>query len=102
VTCTYCGATSMVVGSIVKQQAPPDPRGARALARLFHEMHGVDLSRDSTAMDRLGTAWTKAMTELQAVPRTRINLPFITATDKGPLHFDREIDLRDVQRLIGH
>jgi len=102
VTCTYCGATSMVVGSIVKQQAPADPRGARALARLFHEMHGVDLSRDTAAMDRLGMAWTKAMTELQAVPRTRINLPFLTATENGPLHFDREIDLREAQRLLSH
>ena len=54
----------------------------------FKNDHGVDLASDSMAGQRLKEAAEKAKIELSQVQQTQINLPFITATDAGPLHLD--------------
>jgi molecular chaperone DnaK len=54
----------------------------------FKGDHGVDLGNDKMAMQRLKEAAEKAKIELSQVAQTQINLPFITATDAGPLHLD--------------
>lgn len=54
----------------------------------------VDVTKDEMAMKRLATAWTKAEAELSHAARTEINLPFITATPNGPVHYQREVDRR--------
>ncbi|MFQ5750617.1 MAG: molecular chaperone DnaK, partial [bacterium] len=54
----------------------------------FKKQEGVDLSKDSMAVQRLKEAAEKAKCELSTVAQTEINLPFITATDSGPKHLN--------------
>jgi molecular chaperone DnaK len=65
-----------------------DERVMEWLVTSFKNDHGVDLSKDKMAMQRLKEAAEKAKIELSQVAQTQINLPFITATDSGPLHLD--------------
>ncbi|MBO4395046.1 MAG: molecular chaperone DnaK, partial [Eubacterium sp.] len=57
----------------------------------FKKQEGVDLSTDKMAMQRLKEAAEKAKKELSASTTTNINLPFITATQEGPKHFDMNL-----------
>ena len=61
------------------------------LAKSFKGDHGVDLTKDPMAAQRLKEAAEKAKIELSQTQSTQINLPFITATDAGPLHLDYEL-----------
>ncbi len=54
----------------------------------FKAKEGVDLSGDKMALQRLKEAAEKAKKELSTAMTTNINLPFITATNEGPKHFD--------------
>ena len=54
----------------------------------FKNANGVDLSADKMASQRLKEAAEKAKIELSQVTSTDINLPFVTATDAGPLHLE--------------
>src|SRR3954469_22874189 len=54
----------------------------------FKNAHGVDLSKDRMAMQRLKEAAEKAKIELSSLQETSINLPFVTATPDGPLHME--------------
>lgn len=54
----------------------------------FRREHGVDLSQDKMAMQRLKEAAEKAKIELSSLQSTNINLPFISANESGPLHLD--------------
>jgi molecular chaperone DnaK len=65
-----------------------DQRVMDWLVDSFKGDHGVDLGNDKMAMQRLKEAAEKAKIELSQVAQTQINLPFITATDAGPLHLD--------------
>lgn len=65
-----------------------DERIVEYLVAEFKKSHGVDLSKDKMAMQRLKEAAEKAKHELSSVASTNINLPFITATDAGPQHMD--------------
>ena len=65
-----------------------DERVIQWLVDSFNNDHGVDLSKDNMAAQRLKEAAEKAKIELSASQSTQINLPFITATDAGPLHMD--------------
>ncbi|MCP1101289.1 molecular chaperone DnaK [Aequitasia blattaphilus] len=57
----------------------------------FKKTEGVDLSSDKMALQRLKEAAEKAKKELSASTTTNINLPFITATNEGPKHFDMNL-----------
>ncbi|MCR4797094.1 MAG: molecular chaperone DnaK [Lachnospiraceae bacterium] len=57
----------------------------------FKAKEGVDLSGDKMALQRLKEAAEKAKKELSAATTTNINLPFITATNDGPKHFDMDL-----------
>jgi molecular chaperone DnaK len=61
--------------------------------------HGVDLSKDRMAMQRLKEAAEKAKIELSQVAETEINLPFITATADGPLHLLRTLTRSEFQKM---
>ena len=54
----------------------------------FKKEHGVDLSKDKMALQRLKDAAEKAKKDLSGVSTTQISLPFITASAEGPLHFE--------------
>ncbi len=57
----------------------------------FKKMEGIDLSGDKMALQRLKEAAEKAKKELSSATTTNINLPFITATEEGPKHFDMDL-----------
>ena len=69
------------------------------LVASFKGDHGVDLSTDAMAMQRLKEAAEKAKIELSQTPSSQINLPFVTATDKGPLHLDYTLSRAKFQEL---
>ena len=72
------------------------------LVTQFKAAHGVDLSKDRMATQRLKEAAEKAKIELSQVPQTQINLPFITATANGPLHLDESLTRAKFQELTAH
>ena len=72
------------------------------LVESFKGGHNVDLSKDNMAMQRLKEAAEKAKIELSQVQQTQINLPFITATDQGPLHLDESLSRSRFQDLTAN
>ncbi|HEY5422021.1 MAG TPA: molecular chaperone DnaK, partial [Ilumatobacteraceae bacterium] len=69
------------------------------LVQQFKAGHGVDLSSDRMAGQRLKEAAEKAKIELSQVQQTQINLPFITATAEGPLHLDEALTRAKFQEM---
>jgi len=65
-----------------------DERIIRWLVEQFKMDHGIDLTRDRQAMQRLKEAAEKAKIELSGVMSTNISLPFIAMGPQGPLHID--------------
>ena len=65
----------------------------------FKNDHGVDLGNDPMAIQRLKEAAEKAKIELSQVQQTQVNLPFITATNEGPLHLDYSLSRAKFQEL---
>jgi molecular chaperone DnaK len=61
------------------------------MVKTFKDNHGVDLSKDKMATQRLKEAAEKAKKELSSATETSINLPFITATAEGPLHLEETL-----------
>ena len=61
------------------------------LADSFMAEHGVDLRKDNMALQRLKEAAEKAKKELSSAQTTKINLPFITVSEAGPLHMDMDL-----------
>ncbi len=65
----------------------------------FKNAHGVDLSADRMALQRLKEAAEKAKIELSQVAETTINLPFVTATAEGPLHLEMKLKRSEFERM---
>lgn len=61
------------------------------IADEFQKENGVDLKSDKMSLQRLKEAAEKAKKELSSTMTTNINLPFITATQNGPLHLNMDI-----------
>ncbi len=76
-----------------------DQRVIDWLVQQFKAAHGVDLSADRMAGQRLKEAAEKAKIELSQVQQTQINLPFITATAEGPLHLDESLTRAKFQEM---
>src|ERR1700710_3085400 len=76
-----------------------DQRVVEYLVKTFNGQHGVDLSKDKMAMQRLREAAEKAKIELSQSSQTGINLPYITASAEGPLHLDTTLTRAEFQRL---
>ncbi len=57
----------------------------------FKNKEGIDLSNDKMALQRLKEAAEKAKKELSSSTTTNINLPFITANETGPKHFEMDL-----------
>jgi molecular chaperone DnaK len=69
------------------------------LVKTFKDNHGVDLSADRMAMQRLKEAAEKAKIELSQVSEATVNLPFITATADGPLHLEQKLTRAEFERM---
>ncbi|MEV1331787.1 molecular chaperone DnaK [Micromonospora costi] len=76
-----------------------DQRIIDHLVKTFRGEHGIDLSQDKMAMQRLKEAAEKAKIELSAATTTNINLPYITAGASGPLHLDVTLSRAEFQRM---
>jgi molecular chaperone DnaK len=76
-----------------------DQRVIDWLVKEFKNAHGVDLSKDRMALQRLKEAAEKAKIELSQVMETTINLPFITATAEGPLHLEMKLSRSEFERM---
>jgi molecular chaperone DnaK len=76
-----------------------DERVVKHLVQTFNAQHGIDLSKDKLAMQRLREAAEKAKIELSGAQQTNINLPYITAGAEGPLHLDVTISRAEFQRM---
>ncbi|MER6145335.1 molecular chaperone DnaK [Streptomyces sparsogenes] len=76
-----------------------DQRVVDYLVKQFNNGHGVDLSKDKMALQRLREAAEKAKIELSSSTETTINLPYITASAEGPLHLDEKLTRAQFQQL---
>ena len=76
-----------------------DQRIVDWLLKTFKDNHGIDLSKDKMAMQRLKEAAEKAKIELSSTLETTINLPFITATPEGPLHMEQQLTRGEFERM---
>ena len=68
-----------------------DERIVNFLVEQFKETDGINLTKDTAAMQRLREEAEKAKKELSSATTTNINLPFITATAEGPKHLDMNL-----------
>ena len=76
-----------------------DQRVIDWMVQEFKNAHGVDLAADKMAAQRLKEAAEKAKIELSAAQETTINLPFITATQDGPLHLEQTLTRSKFQEM---
>ncbi len=65
----------------------------------FKKENGIDLTNDKMSLQRLKEAAEKAKKELSTTMSTNINLPFITATQAGPLHLNMDITRAKFEEL---
>jgi molecular chaperone DnaK len=65
----------------------------------FKKDHGIDLSQDKMALQRLREAAEKAKIELSSTVETEINLPFITADASGPKHMSMKLSRAKFEQL---
>ena len=72
------------------------------LVEEFKKEHGIDLSQDKMAYQRLKDAAEKAKKELSSVTSTQISLPFISAGPSGPLHLDVTLTRAKFDELTSH
>ena len=68
----------------------------------FKKQHGIDLRKDSMALQRLQEACEKGKRELSVAQSTDINLPFITADASGPKHLQTTISRAKFEQLVDH
>ena len=66
----------------------------------FKKNEGIDLREDKTALQRLKEAAEKVKIELSTSEKAEINIPYITATDKGPKHFRKEMTRAELEKLV--
>ena len=69
------------------------------MADKFQKENGVDLRKDKMVLQRLKDAAEKAKIELSGMMSADINLPFITATSAGPLHFEATLTRAEFDRI---
>ena len=68
----------------------------------FRTESGIDLRSDRMALQRLKEAAERAKCELSTVTETTINLPFISADEKGARHLSRQLTRAELEGLVGH
>ncbi len=76
-----------------------DQRVIDWMANRFMKENGIDLRKDKMVMQRLKDAAEKAKIELSGMTSASINLPFITATAEGPLHFEATLTRAEFDRI---
>ena len=69
------------------------------LADSFQKENGIDLRQDKMALQRLKEAAEKAKKELSSAQTTKVSLPFIAASEAGPLHMDMDVTRARFEQL---
>ena len=77
-----------------------DQRLIEYLIAEFKKDQGIDLSKDSMALQRLREAAEKAKVELSTAVTTDINLPYITADKTGPKHMTLKLSRAKFEQLV--
>lgn len=77
-----------------------DHRIVNWLIENFQKEHGVDLSKDPQALQRIREAAEKAKIELSSTGETEINLPFITQKDKESLHLTVKLSRSELEKMV--
>lgn len=72
------------------------------LAQDFKNKEGIDLKEDKTALQRLKEAAEDAKIELSNTEKADINIPYITATDKGPKHLKYTLSRAEFEKIVSH
>ena len=67
----------------------------------FKKEQGIDLSKDTLALQRIKEASEKAKIELSTSAETEINLPFITSGDSGPKHLLLKLSRAKLEEMVG-
>lgn len=67
----------------------------------FKKEHGIDVTDDKAAMQRLKEEAEKAKKELSSSQETDVNLPFLTADADGPKHFEYKLTRSKLEELVG-
>ncbi len=67
----------------------------------FKKEHGIDITEDKAAMQRLRDEAEKAKIELSSTNEVDINLPFLTADADGPKHFEHKMSRAKLESLVG-
>ncbi len=78
-----------------------DNRVIDFLADEFKKENGIDLRKDTLALQRLKEAAEKAKIELSSSLQTEVNLPFITADASGPKHLTIKLTRAKLESLVG-
>ncbi len=77
-----------------------DRRIVDFLAVGFREENGIDLREDKMSLQRLREAAERAKHELSSSLSTEVNLPFIAATQKGPLHLQMTLTRGKLETIV--
>lgn len=72
------------------------------IADEFKKQYNIDLKQDRMALQRLKEAAEKAKKDLSAMVQTQISLPFISANESGPLHFDAVLTRAQFDKMTKH
>ncbi|HSX33164.1 MAG TPA: molecular chaperone DnaK [Candidatus Saccharimonadales bacterium] len=70
-------------------------------AEEFKKEHGIDITEDKAAMQRLRDEAEKAKIELSTAQEVDVNLPFLTADADGPKHFEHKLTRAKLEQLVG-
>ena len=76
-----------------------DEKIVQWLVKEFKDQEGIDLTKDSQALQRLTEAAEKAKIELSTLTQSSINLPFISVTPEGPKHLEKELTRASFEEL---
>ncbi len=77
-----------------------DGRVIEWIVEEFRKEHGIDLSKDTMALQRLREAAEKAKMDLSTLMESEINLPFITADASGPKHLQLKLTRAHFEQMI--
>jgi molecular chaperone DnaK len=66
----------------------------------FKKEHGIDITDDKAAMQRLRDEAEKAKIELSSAQEVDVNLPFLTADADGPKHFEHKLTRAKLESLV--
>jgi len=70
------------------------------IAGEFQKQEGIDLQKDTQAVQRLREAAEKAKIELSTVPETEITLPYISGTTTGPKHLSMKLSRAKLEQIV--